>query len=57
MDEGKKWPGNPRLTVRFTPDEIAQIRRLAKVAKVTTADIIRGAVQEILPKRIERDAA
>lgn len=57
MDEGKKQRGNPRLTVRFTPDEIAHIRRLAKIAKVTTADIVRGAVQEILPKRIEQDAA
>lgn len=57
MNEGSKQRGNPCVCVRFTPEEIAQLKRLAKIAKVTTSDIVRGLVQEILPKRIERDAA
>lgn len=40
--------GNPRITIRFTPDEMRKLAELAATNDTNMAAIVREAVQKLL---------
>ena len=39
--------GNPRLTIRFSREQMARIEMLARIAGVTESEIVRGACGQL----------